>query len=402
MITAYRVKNFKQLKDVHIKCKNINILIGPNGAGKSSLLQSIDFLKAFVMSSTLHYMETHNIVLRDLMHTWTKNNRILRRIALIWEVTLELPSENKGDAPYMYKYEVKLHKNHRISENIYMIRNQEEIPILMRNDRNYRLILPNGEVNEGNFLNPSSGFLATIKDSDRDRLPDLVRIKEFIENIQTFLIWDPALLRTRSRGSYNDLGPNGQNLAAVLAKMKANQPEQFTKMVRRLQKVLPNMTDIIIKGIRSGWKEINIVEKSIDGALTFNHRQISDGTLRLIAMALIRYGPSKHSIISIEEPENGVHPPILREAVRMIEEMTQLKPHLRTQIFFTTHNPYLLDLFQNQPESIYIMEKGDGESGTVVTNLSEQNIQTARLLFDNSMGDLWFSNFLPGKEESME
>lgn len=240
--------------------------------------------------------------------------------------------------------------------------------------------------------------MATITDEEVEMYPDFSRIKKFISNIQTFLIWDPAILRQRSRGNQNELGPNGQNLATNLAELKKQKPMQFDKMINRLQKVLPNLKDIIIKGSSNGWKEINLVEKNGDGTITFNNNQISDGTLRLIAMALIRYGNRKSSLVSFEEPENGIHPPILREAARMIEEITQLKPKFKTQVFVTTHNPYLLEMFQNQPDSIFILEKGSNETGTIITNISFEQLEKAMLLFDNSIGDLWFSSLLQSEE----
>jgi len=399
MITKFHIRNFKQLKDVSMDCREINVVIGPNGAGKSSLLQSIDFLKAFVMSSVQHYMEIRNIALRDLLHARSFNNRTARKAFMEWDVWFELPGEDREPAR-RYRYRVRYGIKHSMRENIWLASGDTWHQLLNRNYKQYELSTPHGEEVAGDFLNPEAGFMASITEEDRERYPDILRLKRFIEGIQTFLIWDPSVLRTRSRGSHDVIGPHGQNLAAVLAELKQRDPRRFNQLVGRLKRVLPNLRDIAIKGIRSGWKEIGLVENNQDGNIAFNHRQISDGTLRLIAIALIRYGLRYHSVVSFEEPENGVHPPILREVVRMIEELTQLKPERRTQIFLTTHNPYLLDLFNERPETIFILEKGDGETGALMTRLSEETIRSAKLLFDHSLGNLWYSDFLPGREEA--
>jgi AAA15 family ATPase/GTPase len=63
VLTGFSIKNFKNLADVPpgegklIPFGPINVLIGPNGSGKSSLLQAIDFLRAFLRSSVEVYLE---------------------------------------------------------------------------------------------------------------------------------------------------------------------------------------------------------------------------------------------------------------------------------------------------------------------------------------------------------
>jgi predicted ATPase len=403
MITRYHVENFKQLKNIECNCKDINIIIGPNGAGKSSLLQSIDFLKAFSLSSVNEYLESRGILIKDLLHRSQRVNRIVKRTTLRWNISLELPSEGRNNPPYKYKYEARISEKKHIVERFFIVdEDGNEHKLLWRNHKSFVFTPLLGDKQSGRFLNPNSGFLATVTEEESEEYPDFLRIKNFILNIQTFLIWDPEILRQRSRGNHDELGPNGQNLATILAELKRHEPAQFDKMIKRLQKVLPNLNDIVIKGSSNGWKEINIIEKYGEGSITFNNKQISDGTLRLIAMALIRYGKGKNSMVSFEEPENGVHPPILRESVRMIDEITQLKPKFKTQVFITTHNPHLLDLFQDRPETIFIMEKGTNETGAVITNLTEQHLKKAKLFFDNSIGDLWFSSFLINEEVEIE
>ena len=57
MIKRFRVQNFKSLKDVEMELAPVNVLIGPNGAGKSAVLQALDFVRAFFMSSIEVYLQ---------------------------------------------------------------------------------------------------------------------------------------------------------------------------------------------------------------------------------------------------------------------------------------------------------------------------------------------------------
>ena len=87
---------------------------------------------------------------------------------------------------------------------------------------------------------------------------------------------------------------------------------------------------------------------------TFTAQALSDGTLRLLALATLRNDPQFHGTICIEEPENGVQPLYLNEFARLLRDMTtdfadpeRADEPLR-QVIVTTHSP----LFISQPEVI--------------------------------------------------
>ncbi|TCP55948.1 putative ATPase [Tumebacillus sp. BK434] len=391
MITQYHVQNFKQLIDVQADFSNMNVIIGPNGAGKSSLLQSIDFLKAFTSPAFDYYLETRAIDFKNIFNKTSKKS-------VTWDIIVRLVED---EVEYEYNYYVKISPLKRIVERLRVSTNGGKMErIFTRKGR--EVTFHSREDLTSSFYSPNTGVLASIEDEDGDDFPDLVRFKNFITGIQTYLIWDPALLRKRSRGEPDSLGPNGQHLASVLDEMKKHHEVQFKKMVRKLQKFLPSLEDISIKGSRGGYKEIMLHEWDERGTLQFNSQQISDGTLRLIAMAYLRYGKRAHSVVSFEEPENGVHPPILRAAVQLIREVTQLKPKLRSQVFMTTHSPYVLDILKENTDSIFVMEKGSAGSGSKLSRISEEHLETAKLLFDNSLGNLWFSDFLHRQGDEAE
>lgn len=45
MITNIKIKNFKSLEDIDVKCSNLNVLTGLNGMGKSSVIQALLLLR---------------------------------------------------------------------------------------------------------------------------------------------------------------------------------------------------------------------------------------------------------------------------------------------------------------------------------------------------------------------
>ena len=54
---------------------------------------------------------------------------------------------------------------------------------------------------------------------------------------------------------------------------------------------------------------------------SFPAQVLSDGTLRLLALATIKNDPQFHGMLCLEEPENGVYPQRLRTLARLLRRM---------------------------------------------------------------------------------
>ena len=75
----------------------------------------------------------------------------------------------------------------------------------------------------------------------------------------------------------------------------------------------------------------------------FGHHQLSDGTLRFMALATLLLQPPKKlpSVIILDEPELGLHPSALSELAGMIRTASRY-----CQVILTTQSPRLLDEFE--------------------------------------------------------
>ena len=88
---------------------------------------------------------------------------------------------------------------------------------------------------------------------------------------------------------------------------------------------------------------------------------VSDGTLRTLALLVAANDP-RISAMVVEEPENSVHPWIIKELAKRLREASKKKT-----IFFTTHSPTLIDVLYPEECWIVSMEKGE----TKIRNLTE-------------------------------
>jgi len=132
------------------------------------------------------------------------------------------------------------------------------------------------------------------------------------------------------------------------------------------------------------------LHESNDREVALNSQQMSDGVLRLLAIASLLYVEHLPTVLTFEEPENGMHPQLLREVVQLLRDLTHRKPPNRCQVFFSTHSPYVLDEFFDHPEQVYCMDRPKPQEGTRIVRLSDnRQLDLARATFGRSLGEAW-------------
>ena len=225
-------------------------------------------------------------------------------------------------------------------------------------------------------------------------LPEMLCFRKWVEGFRSYLIWDPKILRNPDRGKQVELGPSGEHLATIIGKMKDKQPKSFNRLVGRIRRLFPTVTDVSVAGRGWGWRSLRLHEANGRDAV-FNSQQMSDGILRLLAITSLLYMDRIPSVITLEEPENGVHPQLVREVVQILRELTQRKPPNKCQVFLTTHSPYVLDEFFDHPEEVYCMDRPRPQAGAVVTRLSDnKQLNIARDTFQRSLGEAWTAGLI--------
>jgi predicted ATPase len=83
--------------------------------------------------------------------------------------------------------------------------------------------------------------------------------------------------------------------------------------------------------------------------------ELSDGFLRFLCLAFALLNPKPPSLITVDEPEVGLHPRLLPIVADMIKTASE-----RTQVIVSTHSPDLLDYFDL--DSIAVMTREEGHA----------------------------------------
>lgn len=396
MLRQLTVHNFKSLDGVSFEFAPINLFVGPNSSGKSTALQAIEVLHALLRPSITEFFSGEKgWDYRDLPH----RKNLTRKMR--WDAVFHL-RDSPGDEPTVYTYEVELQP--RLHLGIGLERLQVQRPgkgavlLLDRTGRQTRIFDERkGEyVTESLYSLPCSA-LQGLKEKNGN-LSSIVRFKDYLERFQSFLLWNPRDLRRPHQGLADRLGPSGESLPGLWAYLQKKAPDRAGELLALLQRIFPRIEAIGSTG-KAGWAwhHLSISERIGGKVIQYPAEQASDGFLRMMAVLCLKYVPHPPRMITLEEPENGVHPHLISQVIGHLKELADRKEPNKMQVFMTSHSPYVLNEFADRPESVHIFEKGTHDPAPRVIPLRERaEVLDAASRLNRSLGDLWYSNLLGG------
>jgi len=131
----------------------------------------------------------------------------------------------------------------------------------------------------------------------------------------------------------------------------------------------------------------------IDNSATdyrFNAYQLSDGSIRFIALATLLLQPAKTmpDVIILDEPELGLHPYAISQLAEMIKDAS-----IHAQVIIATQSKDLVDHFN--VDNISVVEMDEKTQSTIVTHLKEDDYKL--WLEHYSLSELWDKNIIGGR-----
>jgi predicted ATPase len=161
-----------------------------------------------------------------------------------------------------------------------------------------------------------------------------------------FLQLNPDDLREPTKqdvGLKDEITQTGKNLAAVVFRIKQQDPYAIKEISRKLNSFLPGFTDVEVYDDKSNRQYI-IKLKGEDGK-EFSSRVLSEGTLRILALCVLEYDNDHHGLLCFEEPENGIHPFRIDAIAQLLKNLSidfnEQYDFLR-QVIVNTHSPVLI------------------------------------------------------------
>lgn len=364
-IDKITLKGFKSIRDLEdFPLRNLNILIGANGAGKSNFVSFFTFLRETVEGRLGLYVAKKGGADDHLF----MGPRITQRI----------------DACVRFRptgYEFSLEPT---LDNIFVFADE--------NIEYGRIKAPSVKHSIGQAHRES-----VLKEQFGNRkLPDQLKhvCKNVYDSISGCIVYHvhdtsdtAAMRRTCSVRDNEYLRPDAGNLAAFLVMLRDEYSNVYEKIRDTIRLATPFFDDFKFKPKASNGDEILQLEwTQKDGDYRFHVSQLSDGTLRFIALTTALLQPNPQATILLDEPELGLHPYALNLLAGLLK-----KAAARTQVIVSTQSAPLLDNFK--AEDIIVVERKEGESK--FERLSSAGLQ--EWLKDYSLGELWQKNVFGGR-----
>jgi predicted ATPase len=354
-ITVRGYKSIRALEDFELR--SLNVLIGANGAGKSN------FISLFRM-------------LADLVE---------KRLQLF------VRDEDGPDALLFGSRK----RTSQIDAEFYFARTGYLVSLKPSGDR---LTFAREDTWFSDDLGPRTRSLGT--GHDETRLPDghqdtfapfLPYVRSAIAAWRVYHFHDTsAEAKARQIQPVRDnlrLKPDAGNLAPFLRLLREQHEEHFNRIVETVRMVAPFFGDFVYRKDSGERMELEWLEAE-DPDTPRGPRQLSDGTLRFIALATLLLQPEhlQPSTILIDEPELGLHPYALAVLAGLLRSAADAR-----QIIVSTQSVELVNEFQ--PEDLVVVSRKDGAS---VFERPEPD-RRKEWLEEYAPGELWKMNVFGGR-----
>jgi predicted ATPase len=363
MLKRICIEGFASLADVTLEPGPLTVLIGANGSGKSNVLRALK-LASVIPTRSLGAFVADSGGASALLHLGAKRTPAM---LLLLDFLDDVEDKHEYSATLAFAAADRLVFE---SENIGLIKRDA----------------------------PSATIRFLGRDHWESRLSDEEAgdpLFHYLSRIASFHLNDTSPnsgLRTLSRTAEDIyLASDGRNLASVLARLSLGHTDDDAKAWRRINQLVRRVAPMIKElrpsrvGANDEFARLDWVD---DHDMAFGVHQLSDGTLRAIALITALVHPVARDIrfICIDEPELGLHP----AAISLLAELARsVSSH--TQVLFATQSAAFLDHFD--PSEVVVVERETGAS--VLRRLDPAAL--ASWLEDYSLSEVYDKGVIGGR-----
>lgn len=399
MLLRLEVDGFKNLIGFSAEFGAFTCIAGENGVGKSNVFDAIEFLSLLASNSLIEaarqVRSSRDDAAGEPEHLFTVGNdhRTMRFAA-----EMVVPSQVVDDfgtkvepSITLLRYELELgyRKSDGPNRQPQLVVEREELHHINRGDANKHMRFP---LSVGLFRNAvvlgerrGAPFISTEPDKERinvhqdggsrgrprRQLPtgasttvvstinsaDAPTVLAARREMQSWrrLALEPTALRAADRFvDSSSIAPDGRHLASALHRIANESPFGTAEDVyARVANRVAGLAGVDIRSITVDVDEVRQLFsiKVTDGVgRELPARSLSEGTLRYLALCVLLEDPTVTGLISMEEPENGIHPANINQIVDLVRELsvdTTEAPgpdNPLRQVIVNTHSPAVVAL----------------------------------------------------------
>ncbi|MGO9597391.1 MAG: AAA family ATPase [Isosphaeraceae bacterium] len=365
MLKRVHVAGWKSIRDQTIDFTPLNVIIGANGAGKSNLLSLFKLLNAMLARTPgfRNYVGMNGYA-SSLLHYGSERTPFL-------ELELTFDTDT-GETCYFARWAA--------ASTGALIFTDERVEFQRRDRSESQVVL----LEEGHS---ETGLIQKADDGDRTahvalQLLRSCRLFHFHDTSENCAARQPCSVE-ENRFLYLDAG----NLAAMLYLFQEKHPTAFRQISATVRQMVPDFDAFALAPSELNPSKILLKWSHKDSDYEFGPHQLSDGSLRFIALVTLLLQPQEKMplLIALDEPELGLHPAALEVLAGIAKSTSQ-----RTQLVFGTQSATFLDHFE--PENVVVVSSKSGES--TFQRFDSENLDA--WLADYTLGEVWEKNIVGG------
>jgi predicted ATPase len=324
-ISRVVVENYKSISFCDISLDPVTFLVGPNGAGKSNFVEALRFLSYALNTSLEQAIESRGGFQTIVRHGGEHSGLIRLRV------------DFRLDQGVSGTYEFQLGFN--VHDGLF-VRQENCLVHSVLGDSWFKV--DRGRVSTSEGLAPAASVdkLYLVNASGLSQFEPIYRA------LSGIMVYSPSPDQIRTpqpEKVYRYLDRTGGNLAETIDRLQSFNPEILERVTQYMSKIVPGLTRIEALKLQSHFAiRFELDHASQNGsAVNFFAQNMSDGTLRALAVLVALFQPADQSrlmLVGLEEPEAGLHPAAAGVLFDALVEASQQK-----QVLVTSHSPDLLD-----------------------------------------------------------
>jgi predicted ATPase len=387
MITYIKINGFKSFHHFEMEFTPLTVVAGANASGKSNLFDALkllgrlaeetvhikkafkeqrgEFIELFTQYGENDYATEIAFVVEMLVNRKVKdswgNEAELKYTRLRYELKIKRFTNSLGIEDLAVTYEhlenlkpdedkwVRLLPEEIVENwrpNVNRVRTVPYIKTETENNRPTVLVSQEGMPGANKRFPLNNATRTVLSSFDTVDFPHVLAAKEEMRRWK-FLQLNPEDLRQPTHKNTGDdvISESGQNLAAVLHRIKQEELYTLREISRDFQTFLPHFVDVdVIDDSENKQYLIKLTDKD---KKEYTSRVLSEGTLRILALCILEYDSKHTGLLCFEEPENGIPPFRIETMAKLLKHLsvdfTDLEMPLR-QVIVNTHSPVLVGM----------------------------------------------------------
>lgn len=340
------IRNYKSIGACDVSFGPLSVLVGRNGAGKSNVLDSLHFIADGLQTSLDYAIKSRGGI--DAVRRKSTGHPRNFAIRLDFEI-----GNDATQASYAFEIAAR-------ASGTFAVKRER----LTLTDRVGRVA--------ARFDRSESEIEHAATRGNREPvMPPVLEDRLYLVNAAGLPDFRPAYDALLAMGFYNlnpdamkgvqspDAGEllhgNGSNIASVVARLSAQQPQTIERIRAYLASIVPGIEGFEREAL--GPKETLVFLQRVEGAQypwRFYASSMSDGTLRalgaLVAVTQLASGSQPIRIVGIEEPETALHP---AAAGALMDALREASTH--TQVLVTSHSPDIIDQIDTSADTLLVV-----------------------------------------------